>query len=320
MEIDLMTVLITGAGLIGTHTAKVLLDQGVGVALFDPEPNLPYIVSVVGKDRKLIRVERGDVRDLPRIMELMLRIGVTRILHTAALTGPLADENPSLAFHINLAGTLNLLEATRIRGLARAVFISSSSAQGPGRLPGSALPTETELRPLPGTLAGAYLAMSEIMIRAFNQLQGVNAIVCRPCAVFGRGRHDGSIPDDAAIEGLVRQGVAYVPGLPLTVRFPTAELAYVKDIALGVREAIFVEKPTTRVYDLGSGQIVTSSDVAAALENALPGLRTASFDEATGSTSLLDSTLAQQELGYNPTWSFQAAMRDYVNELRPTSS
>ena len=41
--------------------------------------------ALVGTERKLFRVERGDVRDLPRIMDLMLRIGVTRILLARAI-------------------------------------------------------------------------------------------------------------------------------------------------------------------------------------------------------------------------------------------
>ena len=55
-----MTVLVTGAGLVGTYTAKLLLDQGVGVLLYDTDPSARYIESVVGPDQKLLKVERGE--------------------------------------------------------------------------------------------------------------------------------------------------------------------------------------------------------------------------------------------------------------------
>jgi nucleoside-diphosphate-sugar epimerase len=309
-----MTVLITGAGLIGTHTARTLLDQGVGVVLFDPEPNLPYIESVVGPDRKLFRVERGDVRDLPRIVDLMLRVGVTRILHTAALRGAQVEENPSLAFHLNVAGTLNLLEATRIRGLARVVLVSSSAIY-PATDGGASPLAEREPYGVPGKLTAAYQVMSEIMARAFQQAEGVNAIVCRPCETYGRGRYDGSIPDDPQLERLIRHALE-TGGAPLSVDVPAEERAYVKEVALGIREAIFVEKPSTRVYNLGSGEIVTAGGLATVLNRVIPGLRATAASQAAESPPLLDCSLARQELDYRPTWGLDQAINDYVNEIR----
>ena len=44
-----MRVLITGAGLIGTHTAKELLDRGDEVTFFDFAPRPDYIRRVTGR-------------------------------------------------------------------------------------------------------------------------------------------------------------------------------------------------------------------------------------------------------------------------------
>ena len=97
-----MTILVTGAGLIGTHTARALLDQGVGVVLYDSAPDENYIESVVGPDRKLFYVERGDVRDFASLIDVVLRRGVTRILHAAAIGGSLAAETPGPRFRSTL--------------------------------------------------------------------------------------------------------------------------------------------------------------------------------------------------------------------------
>ena len=123
-----MTVLVTGAGLIGTNTAKLLLDQGAGVCLYDPNPSPSYIESIVGPDRKLLYIERGDTRDFANIIEVMRRRGVTRILHTGGVLSTRVDENPYQAFQSNVLGTLNAIEASRLHGLARVVFISSAQA------------------------------------------------------------------------------------------------------------------------------------------------------------------------------------------------
>src|SRR5436309_6233276 len=110
-----MTILVTGSGLLGTHAARALLDQGTGVVLYDPDPSSEYIERVVGADRKLFYIEPGDVRDFARLIDVVLRRGVTRILHTAAIAGAAATENPTAVFQTNVAGALNLIEVARIR-------------------------------------------------------------------------------------------------------------------------------------------------------------------------------------------------------------
>ena len=50
-----MRVLITGAGLIGTHTAKKLLERGDEVTFFDFAPRPDYIRHVTGRDLPVIR-------------------------------------------------------------------------------------------------------------------------------------------------------------------------------------------------------------------------------------------------------------------------
>ena len=46
-----MNILITGAGLIGSHCARQAVDAGNQVVLFDLSPNRDYLQKVVGKDR-----------------------------------------------------------------------------------------------------------------------------------------------------------------------------------------------------------------------------------------------------------------------------
>lgn len=312
-----MTVLITGAGLIGTHVARAMLDQGTGVVLYDPDPSPAYIQSVVGPDRKLFRVERGDVRDLPRIMELMLSLGVTRILHTAGFLGPRVEENPSLAFQVNVAGTLNLIEAARIRGLARIVLISSNYVYfDPEPPPGEGpIPEDTPYR-VPGTFYGAYKAMAEIMALAYQRLPGVNVVICRPCAVYGRGEFLGGARFGRALNQALLEAIRAAPGTEVPIQIPAAERVYVKDVALPIREAVFVEKPSARVYNVGSGEIVTTERLTDAVNRAIPGIRAVPAGPPAAKVRPLDIALARQDLKYEPRWPLVRAIQDYVDELR----
>lgn len=312
-----MTVLITGAGLIGTHAARSILDQGAKVLLYDPEPSPSYIESVVGKDRPLCLVERGDVRDLARMVDLIRRLGVTRVLHTGGLVGPRVDENPYMAFQTNVLGTLNVIEAARMHGLSRVVFVSSNYVyldpeppQGEGPI------SETTPHAAPGTFYGAYKAMAELLTLAYQRLANTNAIIVRPCAVYGRGGYVGGAQHGRTLNDLLWRALFESAGAPLTVDLPTAERVYVKDAAYALREAVFVEKPQSRIYNVGSGEIVTPRMLADAINAAVPGARAVTEASPSNVVRPLDLSLAREDLKYEPQWPLARAIPDYLEELR----
>ena len=57
-----MTVLITGAGIVGTLAAKKLMDMGERPVLYEIAPQIANIASYV--DINKIRLVRGDILDL----------------------------------------------------------------------------------------------------------------------------------------------------------------------------------------------------------------------------------------------------------------
>jgi hypothetical protein len=79
-----MRVLITGCGLIGCYTAKELTEHGDEVTFFDLQPNLDYLRKVLGRELPMIR---GDIRELPALIEAMQRTRAEVVIHTAGLPG-----------------------------------------------------------------------------------------------------------------------------------------------------------------------------------------------------------------------------------------
>ena len=311
-----MTILITGAGLIGTHAARALLDQGTGVVLYDPDPNAGYIEGVVGQDRKIFYVERGDVRDFPRLMDVVLRRGVTRILHTAAIGGPLAAENPGLGFQVNVAGALNLIEVARIRSLARIVLVSSSDVYGDGDQPAGDGPiVEHEVGWPSSSFDGAFKAMAEIQALAYQRLASVNLLICRPCPTYGRDGETAAATAGHAVSEAVHRALDGSTG-DIELALPTMELVYVKDVAFALREALFVEKPASRVYNVGSGELVSATDVAAAIAAAVPGARVTAQAIPAGPARLLETTAAHRDLGYEPRWPLARGIADLAADLQ----
>jgi len=138
-------VLITGgAGFIGSHMMRILLDSGheaVGLDFFQQyihplQPtfleNMNYRFEVLLKDAKLERVNTLSVDSMRRVIA---SFKPTHVIHLAAL--PLANiaiRHPEEAFDTIIKGTVNMLEAMRDqKQLERFVFTSSSRSMATSR-------------------------------------------------------------------------------------------------------------------------------------------------------------------------------------------
>jgi nucleoside-diphosphate-sugar epimerase len=152
---------------------------------------------------------------------------------------------------------------------------------------------------------------------AYHRSAGVNAIIVRPCAVYGRGGFLGGAQHGRRINDLLLAALHEpIGGSEISVDVPTAERVYAFDAALAIREAVFVEKPTTRIYNVGSGEVVTPASLAAAINAAVPGARAVGAAREDSPVRTLDTTLARLELAYTPQWPLQHAVADYVSSLR----
>ena len=118
-----MNILITGAGLIGTNAARHATDAGHKVALFDLSPNRDYIDKTVGPGKS--NIVAADMRDLPALLSALEKFNVDTIVHTAGLIGSRVQENSYTGATNNILGTVNILEAARLRKLRRVVYVST---------------------------------------------------------------------------------------------------------------------------------------------------------------------------------------------------
>jgi UDP-glucuronate 4-epimerase len=124
-------VLVTGgAGFIGSHLVRALLDRGDEVTVLD---NFDDAYDPALKTQNLeglnIELVHGDVRDRAAVEESMR--GVDGVVHLAAKAGVRESlENPAEYASVNVGGTVTLLEALRERDRVPMVFASSSSVYG----------------------------------------------------------------------------------------------------------------------------------------------------------------------------------------------
>ena len=309
-----MVVLVTGAGLIGCHFAKRALDAADKVVLYDLSPNREYIQRILGKDRA--EIVAADMRDLPALIQALKNFNVDTIVHTAGLIGKRVAENSYTGSTNNILGTINILEAARLLGLRRVVYVSTFGVYDRSRI------TEGPIRedaPIGGhNLYTVTKACSEHLVAAYAHLYHLDTVVIRPAGVFGRGHYVGG-----STVGQVMRDLALnlIKGEPFTVDgkiYFSNEYVYAKDVALAVELACKVQDPKQRIYNAGSGVVTSAADLAHAARELLPKIEIRVIDsgaEKANKQFPLDLSRSKEELGYTPWFPMKEALRDYMEEL-----
>lgn len=312
-----MTTLITGAGLVGCHVARLLVDKGEAVVLYDAAPNDAYITAVVGAGRAT--VVRGDVRDLPGLVQTMADHGVRRVFHTAGLIGGRVRESPYVGWAINVGGAINVAEAARLTGVERLVYAGTFGAYDHS-LPGHGAINEDS--PLGSDNPyGATKAAAEQVLRSYGATYRVSTLICRFAGVYGPGHYLGGSSVGRLTHELATAAVTGVPCRVSASRLGVNEYVYVKDVAQGVLLALEVGQTPHGIFNLGTGVLTTAGDMAEALRRAVPGVAVeleegASRGESPAHSRPLDLSRSRADLGYVPRFDLTAGLADYVAGLR----
>lgn len=172
-----MNVLVTGgAGFIGSHLVRALLERGDSVRVLD-NFSTGRRENLAGLDIEVIEI---DLRDAARVTQACR--GVDKIFHQAAFVSvPQSMKEPTECFDVNVTGTAYLLQAAHKYGVQRVVFASSAAVYGDS----DALPLteETPLRPL--SPYAASKRVDEIYGQLFTASFGLEVVGLRYFNVYG---------------------------------------------------------------------------------------------------------------------------------------
>ena len=310
-------ILITGTGLIATYTVQLLRERGVPVVLVSPNASAERLRTILGPELSGCAVEQGDVRDLPRLRDLLARHHVTRILHAGGLGGTRVNEAPYEAFGVNVQGFLTLLEAARLAGVQRTVLVSSIFVyRTDPPLPLDRPAVESLAYHMPANLYSAYKSAAEIAARAFARHTGMSVLNMRLAGAYGRGEFSGGGETAWILQNVVRRALSEPAGARIEARFRAGERVYGRDVADGMTRALFAESPRHDVFNLGSGEIVGPANFAAAVNAAVPGATVVPVEAGPADTPLVDLTRTWEELGYQPRWPLARAISDLADQLR----
>lgn len=165
------TILVTGgAGYIGSHTCKALAVAGYRPAVYD---------NLSTGNRWAVRwgpFEHGDILDTGRLHEIFLRYRPVGLIHFAAtaLVGE-SMRSPSIYYHTNVTGSINLLEACRLNQVPAVVFSSTCAIYGAP----TSMPIREETPAFPINPYGASKLMVERVLDDYNAAYGLQYMALR---------------------------------------------------------------------------------------------------------------------------------------------
>ena len=301
-----MRILITGAGLIGTHTAKELLDRGDDVTFFDFAPRPKYIRRVTGKDLPVIR---GDIRDLAALVDAMQQVRPDCVIHLAASVGEANINNVYTGFQVNLVAAINVAEAVRLTAVRKLVHASTQAVyvgEDPKELLYEDSPIDCRERVYNASKIGC-----EHVLRTYAAKHKIELALLRFAGVYGYYSVAGG--PGVAVQQAVWDAMAG-KSVELNV-YESVDFIYVKDLANGIALAVHTSPLPHQVYNLGSGALTTAEDVETALGKIFTGVKIGR-GKLTPARPRMDITRARTELGFNPEYRLEAGMRDYVAELK----
>jgi UDP-glucose 4-epimerase len=299
-----MSVLITGGtGFLGLEIAKILIEDGEHVVLFDLYPDANAVAGL-GVEVTIVRRDFSEAADVVRVFS---EHDISQVVHLAYLIADL-DSSPAQAIRVNCAGTNLLFEAAIARGVQRTVWASSAAACG-------VITTSTAPRfvteddgCLPYGMYSTCKLFNEGNAEALARRSGFDHIALRLPATYGRRRETrrGLAPDFLAV-------LFAKAGTGETIPAPPADhvvtWSYVTDVARAFHVALRAERPSRRIYNV-PGVSATVAEGVAIVADLAPGTTVEHRPTAEVHLAYLNGDRIAADLGFRPHPSLRESFAD----------
>jgi UDP-glucose 4-epimerase len=254
-----MKSLVTGgAGFIGSHVAKALLEAGHEVVVLDDlsggfESNVPQGAVFV----------KGSILDQELLADLFAKEAFDYVYHLAAYAAEgLSHFIKHFNYQNNLIGSVNLINQAILHKIKCFVFTSSIATYG--SIPS---PMKESDRPHPEDPYGVAKLAVEMELEASRGQFGLNYVVFRPHNVYGEHQNLGDRYRNV-IGIFMNQLMLDKPLSVFGDGQQTRAFSYVDDITKPMVECITREDCYGQVYNIGADKPYTVLELAEEVQSA----------------------------------------------------
>jgi len=312
-----MATLITGLGLVGTSYAQLALKRGESIVFYDIAPRKDFLANKLGTANVVV-VQR-DVRDLPALIETILKNKVDTVIHTAGLIGGKVAQPIYTGMQINVMGTINVAEAVRLTGVKRLVQISTFGVYD--RRGGEREPIDETFHRGPGEAYGNSKVAKELMVEAYQRLYGFELITLRLANVYGVGHFAGGSGGGEMVQNMLQTGIR---GGVVKVAQEVArdfEYVYYKDLGRALDKAVTSPLSGPVTLNIGTDVVIKFDDLVATAQKLLPNLQVEMIpgQKPRSAKQPMVITRAKQFLGWEPEYDLERGFKDYIEELKALS-
>lgn len=277
---------VLGAGFIGMHMIKHLIDCSYSIRVLDL---LPCPQHLLGK----VDWHQGDFADNDLIDKVVA--GSQAVIHMISSTVPgdrIREEDEIMK---DVLPTIQLLRRCVAYKVDRVIFMSSASVYGLQEK----IPISEGVRPDPISSHGIQKLLIENYLHYFHHEYGLDYRIARVSNPYGHGQ------DIYGRQGLISIVIGrLMQGKPVTVRGNGAALRdyiYIDDVIRGCT-ALLRDKSGNKIFNIGSGQGHSVNDVLNLMEKHLgrPVVRVYESErKADIPVSVLDITKARTMLDFD---------------------
>ena len=245
-----MKILITGgAGFIGKHLVKYLLEKGENVSILDNFSNSDK-KSTILFEKNGVKIFEGDITNFDDVSKATKDQEI--VIHLAAKISVLESiKNPAETFRINVNGTKNLLTICKNNNIKKVIIASSAAVYGEGEK-GIKLKEETKKKPI--SPYGESKMKMEEEIKKNNEM---NCIILRFFNIYGIGQtseYAGVITK--FLEKIKKNQSLTITGDGTQIR----DFVSISDVICSINDAIGYNK--SGIFNIASGNKITINELA----------------------------------------------------------
>lgn len=249
------TYLVTGgAGFIGSHLSKRLIDRGNRVYILDDLST--GLLRNIPKGAIFYKTDISKAKDL---FKINIPEKISCIFHLAAQSsGEASFDNPERDINVNYKASYNMLSFAALKKCPRFIFSSSMSVYGDVSETQRVVAENYPCKPV--SFYGCNKLASEILINMFSRNTGLKYTIFRLFNVYGPGQNMNNMK-----QGMVSIYLAYlINNLPIQVKGSLSryrDFIYIDDVIKAFIDSEYCKNTYNNVYNIGTSRRITVKEL-----------------------------------------------------------